>query len=570
MKKLLAITATPVRSAGFFAFVVPAAALILFVLAYAHAFPIWETWYFTDVWLDFATGGHWFKDLFINRWEHIVALPNFINLVFDNLFNYDQRAEIYAITAITIGSLYVLLTCYAPEQAPLSRIVLGLTFLSVRAAEIWLDAWNTAMAVPLFIVVVTGACMAGGRSLPRVLAAGVLAFIGINSGGYCLPILPAILVLLVVQCWQSGSLRSRGHLLRLGTWLACLVILIAYWAYMRGSNSASIIHTLLNPAFYHLLVRQFSFALSENNRLGLAMFVIALLCAAITVVMQWHKLRQFSALPGLAFLTTYAFVLAILVGAARTHEGHSLPVHARYIPFMCVLPLSLLIFSESLWNNARSEGTRHARTALVMRIVLLCFIGAIIYSNVSFFRAFRQNEPQLNALQRAYEQSPYTLTPGMFLYRSASDAKLVEQGLATMRRLGAGPFNPNASTRDLALLHSMADTSRNAPDDIDVSVDLFEKRPDGNTVISGWSYDKKLATQPRIVIAKASTNCEETALTGLNRDDVAQFFKAPAAAASGWLITFPARCMVQSIRNVTIYAITSDGRWVTQTAAGHN
>lgn len=555
---------TRLRSGNALAFALPSLALIAFVGTCARSFPIWETWYFVPVWRDFNTNGPWLSDLFVNRWGHISALPNFINLMLDDLSGYDQRVDIVVSTAAAIAGLYLLLRYLVPREAILSRIFLGLTFLSIRVSEIWLDGWNTAMTISLLLSIAAGACVVTSRSWKALAAAAAVTFLGLNSGGYCLAILPAVsLVLLVQALRRERGARSRG-IAQLLVWLGCAVLLLGYWSRLthgQDGTASAILRTMLEPDFLPLFARMQAFILG-HGRLGFA------LAAGVPVVFLiglaiggWRRLIALRALPGLLYMAAYTAVLTTLIETGRTSTGEP-PLYLRYIPFLCLLPVALLALAETLSvQNARhsvNEGLEDV-PATGRRIVVLAlclFIAGAVHGDVRFFlRESLPNQPQLAALDRAWRQSPWTLTPGMFLYRAATDPQLVSKGLETMRELRLGPFGrvhpPSAPA---------ASTAANRDAAIHFGVDSVARNPDGNLITIGWSFDTDRARPAQRVHGQLG-HCEETALTGLPRHDVARFFRNAGAAASGWLITFPAHCMAPLAHTLEVYFRDTDGRW---------
>src|SRR5690348_10417544 len=184
---------------GRLALLLPVLTLLAFLVAYARSFPIWETWFFIPVWEHFMRGGPWIADLFASRWGHISAFPSLVYLLIDSTFNFDQRFDIFFSAAVAVASLYLLLRAYLPRSAFLARILLAVIFLSIRADEIWLDGWNIMMTIPLLITLAAGTCVLRTDSWKGVMACAALALLGVNSGGYCLPLLPAVLVVLVAK-----------------------------------------------------------------------------------------------------------------------------------------------------------------------------------------------------------------------------------------------------------------------------------------------------------------------------------------------------------------------------------
>lgn len=551
--------------AGWIALALPASVLVAFVVAYARSFPIWETWYFIPVWKDFHQHGPWLSDLFIDRWGHITAIPNFVNLMLDSISGYDQRVDIFVSAAVAIASLYLLLRYYVPREAPLSRIFLGLTFLSVRASEIWLDGWNTVMTISLLFSIAAGACVLASRSWTGLAACAVLAFLGLNSGAYCLAILPAVLVLLAVQTWLGTHPMRRGITLMLA-WLVWSILLFAYWKVMHpGSygDAGAIAHTLLATHFLPLFARMQTLMLGDG-RLGLAVSAGVLCVFGVGIVFAgWRRLAATPALPGLLYLVIYSATLTTLIETGRTASGLS-PLHLRYIPFLCLLPVALLALAECLVTPSPNDPTRRDSRSIqlagryAISLGLCIFIASALWNDIHhYLHASRPNQPQLAALDRAWRQSPWTLTPGMFLYRAATDPDLVARGLQTMRRLRIGPFGQVSPT-------SRIPSRTEAKPDIHIhfGIDRAAVDTNGNLVVTGWSFDS-VRDDPVADIYAQVGPCTETALTGFSRDDVAATFKTEHAKHSGWLITFPAKCVLSAHSIVTVYFVQPDSRWNT-------
>ncbi|GEM_PF-5306065 len=541
------------------ALLVPAVALLAFVLVYAHSFPVWETWYFIPVWVDFRNGGPWLADLFISRWGHITALPNFISLILDRAFNYDQRAGIFFSVAVMLATLYVLLTHYLPRSARLTGIFLGLTFLSLRAAEIWLDAWNVVMTVSLLLALAAGACVLRSSSWKALAACALLTFIGINSGGYCLPVLPAVLLVLLVQAWLGRRGSTKQALAQTGAWLAWCAVLLAYWRHMRRGHPGAVLQTALTPNFHVVFARELAFVLG-NGRLGIASLCVSVAVFLLSLPFGYNRIRKMDRFPALVFLVIYVIVLGALIGTSRTLNGE-LPLHERYIPFLCLLPVALLAFAESVFSKPEGswkEVMESMREGL--RWLLAAFVLAAIYNDFAYWRIESANAPQLAALDRAWRESPWTLTPGMFMHRAHVNARIVAEGLATLRQYRLGPFARPPAADELNLRDAPTKPALHS-DGLQSGWDQAMIGADGTATLTGWAFDTNTSAPPAEVFAVVGA-CSETALTGLPRPDVAAALHNAAASASGWLITLPSPCVNKAKgKSINVYFVVRDQRW---------
>ena len=546
------------------AFALPSSALLAFVLAYARSFPIWETWYFIPVWRDFNQHGAWLSDLFVSRWGHISAIPNFINLMLDHLSGYDQRVDIFLSAIFAIAALFLLLRYYVPREAVLTRMFLGLTFLSLRVAEIWLDGWNTVMTLSLLLSIAAGACVLTSTSWKGLLGCALLAFLGLNSGGYCLALLPAVLIVLLIQTWQRRRASVRHGIAQALAWTGWVAALLWYWRLVaddRDAGPGAVVHKLLEPGSL-ILFGQIHALMLGDRWIGALELAGALIVFLVSIIrMNWRQFAALPALPALAYMVTYSTVLTVLIETARTVNGTE-PLHLRYIPFLCLLPVALLALSECLAKPDPDPTVGHVPAAWrsvwrpAVKLVLCAFIASAIWNDIHYYRyQSRPNQPQLAALDRAWQQSPWTLTPGMFLYRAAMDPELVAEGLKTMRELRIGPFGRVAPPASHPLL-----AQENREPDIHFGINQTTRNPDGNWVVQGWAFD----TGRNILMSEVYGqlgSCTETALTGMPRPDVATFFKTPRAKASGWMLTFPAHCAGSPHPAIKIHFVEKNGHW---------
>lgn len=555
---------TPLRNAGVFAFLLPSLLLLAFVTAYGRSFPIWETWYFIPVWRNFSQHGAWLSDLFANRWGHVSAIPNFLNLMLDHLSGYDQRVDILVSAIIAIAALFLLLRYYVPREAVLTRIFLGLTFLSLRVTEIWLDGWDTIMTVCLVLSFAAGACVLATRSWKGLLGCALLTFLGLNSGGYCLAIFPAVFVVLLVQTWQGQRTPVRRGMAQTVTWIFCTGLLLWYWTTLthgQDGGLSAVLHKLLAPGFFTLFVHLHALMLG-GHQIGTVVFLVTLFISLVSIArMDWHRFTSLPALPGLLYLAAYSTAVTVLIETSRTVNGEQ-PLHLRYIPFLCLLPVALLALSECLATPDPDPAAGNASTSRrnvwrpVVSLTLCAFIASAIWNDLHYYRhQSLPNQPQLAALDRAWQQSPWTLTPGMFLYRAAIDPELVAQGLKTMRELRIGPFGRVAPAPPRPQL-----ADENKDPDIHFGIDHAAPNPDGNWVVEGWAFD----THRDILVSDVYGQlggCSETALTGMPRPDVATFFKNPRAKVSGWMLTFPASCADSPRPAIKIHFVEKNGHW---------
>lgn len=537
--------------AGWFALLVPALLLLVFVAIFARSYPVWETWFFIPTWKDFATGGPWIKDLFVTRWGHISAFPSLVYLLLDHTFNYDQRVDIWFSVLAAITTLYLLLRVYLPRSAPLTGILLGVVFLSIRADEIWLDGWNIMMTVPLLIGIAAGACALKSDSWKAFLGCAALALLGVNSGGYCLPVLPAVLVLLAAKLPLRSDVRRSRIKAQITAWLFWALALVGYWHFMRRGNAWQVMETVFEPSFYRLVVRQFAFVFGANRTGYAALALVVLLFAAGLAVSR--RRPAVNALPALGFLATYAIVLVLLIDVARTVHGGD-PVHSRYIPFLALLLIAMLAYAETVFGHRTA--TQIAPSRLAITLALSALIIVVLFGDYRQWQIVRGFAPQLAALDKAYQHAPNTLTPGMFLGRAALDPALVAQGLNTMRALRIGPFTRDSSlpvfvppsTTLLDGTHVLFGTDR---------VSALST----TVVVDGWAFDTASKQSAKDVFAIADNGCVETALRGLPRPDVARHFASYSALKSGWLVTFPGTCLRTAHGGLTLYFVADNQHW---------
>ncbi|WP_130619410.1 hypothetical protein [Dyella amyloliquefaciens] len=537
------------RSLGAWACIfVPVFVLALFVAHFARSFPVWETWFFMGTWQKLSQHENWVPDLFIDRWGHISALPNLLNIGIDSIFNFDQRFDIYFLFLVAIATLLVTARYYFYDNKLRVVLALACLFLTLRAAEIWLDGWNTAMVVPLFMAVTVGALVSHCRHAWQIALAAVVLFLGINAGGYCLPALAASPIILCLRARQ-GEVAWRTVAL----WLLACAFVGAYYLMVRasstvldlrdhrpGSDFFSLVWTLIARSIYPGIWGSVAFA---ALMIALLMTKGKFLATASSGPANHAKI----------YLVIYALVLAGLIASTRAHHGPA-PLHERYVPLLCLGPMALLGLCETHYaansNHVRRKWLCGFAGGLSWAFVLLSIAG-----NANYWFAFASSAPQLQELDDAYSEFPQLATPGMFLGRASNDPVLVATGLAIMREARIGPYRVHSSPTFVQL--ELSRKSSKVDPSIALSLDGQTMDAEGNLQVFGWSFDRSEGHAPRVMILRLG-DCRELALAGLPRPDVAEALKTPAALRSGWLATFPAACVQEGATEMLVTSFARD------------
>ncbi|MER3547187.1 MAG: hypothetical protein C4338_06120, partial [Rhodanobacteraceae bacterium] len=192
---------------------------------------------------------------------------------------------------------------------------------------------------------------------------------------------------------------------------------------------------------------------------------------------------------------------------------------------------------------------------------LCAFIAVAVYNDWLYLRDSAPNAPPLAALDHAWRESPYTVTPGMFMLRAQIYPDLVAQGLQTMQRLHIGPFRGKRPPEWNWKTQPQPPGNLAESFTMQHGVDQTVKSDFGTLLVNGWAFDPMSGKSPQAVYAVSDRGCVETALQGLPRPDVADHFHSGQAENSGWLITFPAGCSAETHGQAVFYFLTVDGRW---------
>ena len=383
--------------------------MLAFIIGYTKPYPIWETWYFIDVWRQFADGGHWFHSLFIERWGHIHAIPNFVNLIVGSVSCHSMLADAVIAWAVTVAALFVI-----ARQLPRNVLIalgIGSALFTTRLAEIWLNSWDLMWGLSLLQAASIGTCLA--RPTPRsfvvALAVGATAILTAGQG---VAIVAAGLVPLALHAVLQR--RAAAYLL---IWAAFSFACLRIFESLAGSQTPVSRLLELDP--------QNVFGL-----LGLALgpgtlFVNLMLIAAGLAIGYGLRGLRFQRLSREDRFWIYmvSMLLGLVMLLAVNRPGQFL---SRYLMFLWIAPAAVVYLIY------RCSAGRLAGQA-IWSLVCAAWIALNSWASYNFHSTVAGWEPLSRPTVALSRNDPDAVTAEMLQGIAASDVALVAKGLSTMK-----------------------------------------------------------------------------------------------------------------------------------------
>ncbi|MBC7942583.1 MAG: hypothetical protein H7Z19_23000 [Chitinophagaceae bacterium] len=391
---------------------------LVFLVAYIKPYPVWETWTFIDVWAQFARGEGWLRSLFVTRWGHIHALPNFITLLVGSVSCHSQMPEAIASWAMALAALFVI----ARQLPPQVLIALGVSsaLFTVRLAEVWLNSWNLMWSLSLMQAALIGTCLTRPSWRSLGLAAGIGAT-SILTAGQGVAIVAAGTVPLLMH-----ALRDRRAVPLVLVWVAFVIGCVVSFALLSGSGARAGAAQLISFDAKNVLAL-LAYALGEGESYLLAFVIVASLC--IGYALRGFSLSQLTK-ADLFWVYMGSLLLCFVLLLTLTRPGHLL---ARYLTLLWIAPTVVVYF---MYRS--SEGKPAARA--VVLAVCVGWVALNGWNGYAFGLLVDGWEPLSRDLVALSKSDPLRVQAEMLKGVSSNDVPLMARGLTTMRELSVNIY----------------------------------------------------------------------------------------------------------------------------------
>jgi hypothetical protein len=392
-----------------------ASAVLAFALIIGKQYPIWETWYFIPVWDEFARGGPWLRSLFADRWGHVHAVPNAINLFVGYISGYSMKVDIVLTWLAALSAFVLMLRRVSDRTILIVAIAAGL--FSIRNMEVWVSSWNLAWTLSLLWAVSIGVVISGRLTLARMGAAIAISVLAVLTLGVGVAIIASPIVVLAWRALRETP--ARWTLLAWSVWMAGLLFL--FRSIREGGPGVS----RLLSADWTAFLGQASFPLLEAPSLMVGAALVLALCGLVASNM---KLPDDPIFRFWLYLASCVLVFLVLLSVARPAP------RSRYLLFLFLLPACIAVLLGRI--SSANERWRPVYYGAVS--IWLAVAG---YQSCAFAQVVWGWYGATARVEELARTNPDALIAKDFLGIAASDEALVARGLETMKRLRVNIFS---------------------------------------------------------------------------------------------------------------------------------
>jgi hypothetical protein len=363
---------------GLAAFVVPAAAAILFVARFGVDVPAWDEWLFVPFLERVAQGQATLDDWLAPHNEHVVVVPRLLLAGLAFTFGWNIWIGLAAGLLFAGGTVLTLRSlAHAPGEKPLllaSDLATALLLFSLVQWENWLwgmqSAWflaNLCVALAL-LALRPGEVPPGPGRIALAAAACLVATLTTAQGPF------AWLAMLPLVAWGGGKVRPR-----VGAVAAWLMLTAGAWALLfvglRHARHPPTVAALWREptAVAQFFLGLLGAPLASSPKLAVALGALLLGALLVLTVVSLRGPRLTLALPWCA-LGGFAAAVAAATAVSRVGFGVDYAVTSRYTT-------NAVLAWVAGWHLARLWlETRGPRVGRSVTLVLLGALAALVFA----------------------------------------------------------------------------------------------------------------------------------------------------------------------------------------------
>jgi len=540
----------------------PSLLLLYYIYVLGVNVIFWDEWEMIPLIQKLMSGTLSFTDLFAQHNEHRILFPRIVMLAIGRLTGYNTVAEMFVSwVLICLTGLMILYTCRKKftwfSYPRLLLTYLPVSFLLFSFGQYETILWGFAGIQPylmIFGAVATFCLLEVSRKIDlRFAFSLVSAILASFSLLFGLMVWPAGLVQII-----SVSKRKRD-LARILLW--CLIGMLVFSSYFYGwvkpSYHPPLNYALTNPLgageyLLALLGAPLSYGVFVAAAFGLVMALIAVLVIAHAYK---GKLLRRNAV-WLSFVVFIALSsLATTVGRGGFGVEQALSSRYTAITSLGIVGLYFLAISvsETLPAKSKSFGA-HA-------LLILILVGLIISYGVGWQAG--QNWRHSREMG-AYMLATYKIQSDENIRRYLYDPALVRERAGFLEQNKLNVFSEPAINLSTLILSSsntlFALNTINGKIVPQQTTPLVINRSQEETItITGWAVDKEASDVASAVFITIDGRIDIPTLYGLDRQDVANYFKNPNFRFAGYIATFSSSILSEGEHTISLKIVSKDG-----------
>jgi len=535
----------------------PVVLSFFFVKTYGVNVVFWDQWEIVPLFDKFFTGHLSFADLFARHNEHRIFFPRVVMLLLGVITHYNNVAEMYFSWFLIVLASYVLFTAYirtfgCTEGTLIKFIPVVWLLFSLRQWENLLWGFQIQFYMVILFVLLALYLLETSKSLGwRFALSGVSGVIATFSLGNGLLIWPIGLVqILCTYRLQTKELR-RLYLKMATVWSLAGIFL--YIVYFIGYTKPS--HHPISSLGYLLACIGSPLAIELYTALGMGLLLLLLFICVGGLSIR-NKLNVQPSTPFCLSLVLFALLSAALLVLTRSGLGVEQALSSRYTTIMALGIVGLYLLIMSL--KVRHE---NVKTFFFGFLVSLVVLGVVTSGSHALVEDGKELRVARNAA--AYYLSTYQLQSDEKLTRLYPDAQAVRERARILEKYKLNVFSEDrlelealgrTSSTTLFYIHTINGRLLSQQ----ASPIVIDAQREETVTISGWAVDQHAEKTAGGVFITINDRIDIPAIYGLDRPDVADYFKNPHYRFSGFSASFATAVLGKGQHTLTLKIVTMD------------
>lgn len=547
---------------------IPAILALIYIRLYAVNVPYWDQFQVIPLFDKLHNGHLSIFDFIAQHNEHRLFLPRLVMLGLGSITHYNVIAEDYLawffllLTGIVI--LVAFLKAFGTKQSTLAKFI-PVTWLlfTLHQSPTYLWGFQIAFPMTIFFGVLSLYLLATSNSIGWrfgiALLCGVACTLSMSNG---LLIWPVGFLQLFCYFRFLKKIMNRSRVTMIAIWgiVGIIVVAMYFMGFTYPDNSPSPFYVL-----HHIFTSIVSLFACVGSPLASTVSLAAIIGALFLMILIWTTIAVVKKESEPQAFTTFSFSLcafglasAVLIVIGRAGLGYDQMIDPHYITMTILTIIGGFLLFISIKN-----GYQKIKPFLYGGLVCLIIIGLIL----SIPRAIEAG----NGVKKwwsinGYYLATYEIQSDENLANLYSDVKLVRDDAVILKQYNLSVFSePALNPNNLALIAGDTPCSVDTINGVTPSQDtnytvVINSQNETTLTITGWAIDQQAHQAAGGVLISVDGQKDIPAFYGLDRPDIAEFFKGSGYQLSGYSASFATSALERGQHTLFLKIIAANGK----------
>ena len=548
----------------------PVLATAFFIISFAVNVAVFDQWFFVPLFGKMYTGQLSLADLLAQHNEHRPFFSRLVMLALGHFTAYDTRVEMYlGFVFLCLATSLLFFRFRTDFAGHLNREQLSLYFFpatillfSWRQHESFLYGWNFMIFMCFFCFVAAMYLLEQanhiGIKFIGAAFAGIVASFTFASGLFTWPI---GVVCIVWKRYRRPARVTNTPNSILAAWIAIGgLIFVFYFHDYKSIGYSSLIQVLHNPlAIVSYLLVTFGAALIQEPFGAAGIGSLILLLYSVVLLGTWRsgKCTQLPSFMPLA-LVLLSLISQVLMIFGRWQLGLNWALTSRYST------VGLIGLVGLYWLVVPGEDTTGWLRPYLVGVFLALLIAGGLTSYLNGFYEGRASHLIRQRFARylvTFRSQPDELL-GQLCLTPRPDPELVRKGAVILEKYHLNVFH--LRPLDLSSLITLPEATQAAVEVINGispnrhGAKVVDVSQSSATRVSGWAVDSRMKKAAAGVFVQIGGHLTIRALYGLERADVARFFRNPRYRFSGFSARIRKNMLQKGRQSLKLLVVSND------------